>query len=273
MQTTNRSKPINDERELFYQAQRGCDAAQLALCENHLGLVVQIAKGIRHCPLPLEDRISEGYFGLRKAIARFDPVRGYRFSTYAHWWIRQTILTAAQKKGYLIRLPNWLNRRISKVQKYVHQADSIEIGILRASRGLGLPVAKCREAIWYATLTSNIQRGDIDQSWCEDLSSTVAGKESECSEERASKLLSALRAAFHALPHAESAVLKLRFGLDSGGERTIAQIANELGVGMSEVKMLLANGMQRMKCELRVSLPASPSHLFEKAIFSRSNLE
>lgn len=110
-----------EELDLSHRARAGDDRAREALIERNLRLVVSIAKKYRGMGLPFEDLIQEGSIGLMKAVERFDPDRGCRFSTYATWWIRQAVGRAVADKARIIRVPVYMAERIRKIARA--QAD------------------------------------------------------------------------------------------------------------------------------------------------------
>src|SRR5215218_4771043 len=104
-----------EEIDLSRRTKKGDRAARKRLIERNLRLVVSIAKKSRGHGLPFEDLIQEGNIGLMKAVGQFDPDRGYRFSTYATWWIRQAVQRAVANKGRTIRVPVHMGEKISKM--------------------------------------------------------------------------------------------------------------------------------------------------------------
>jgi RNA polymerase primary sigma factor len=104
-----------EEIDLSKRAKKGDKAARERLIEKNLRLVVSIAKKLRGRGLPFEDLIQEGNIGLMKAVGKFDSERGFRFSTYATWWIRQTIQRAVAEKGRTIRIPVYMGDKMRKM--------------------------------------------------------------------------------------------------------------------------------------------------------------
>src|SRR3954462_15585578 len=107
----------DEEIDLSKRAKAGDKWARQRLIEKNLRLVVSVAKKYRGYGLPFEDLIQEGNIGLMKAVERFDPDRGYRFSTYATWWIRQAVQRAVADKGRTIRVPVHMGEKIRKVAR------------------------------------------------------------------------------------------------------------------------------------------------------------
>ena len=116
-----------EEIDLSKRAKAGDDRARKKLVEKNLRLVVSVAKRYRGMGLPFEDLIQEGNVGLMKAVEKFDPDRGWRFSTYATWWIRQAVQRAVADKGRTIRVPVHMGEKIRKMAK-VYNELSAELG-------------------------------------------------------------------------------------------------------------------------------------------------
>ena len=130
-----------EEKALSIAAQAGCRVSRERLVESNMRLVINIAKGYHSRSIPLEDLIQEGAIGLMYAIERFDPTKGFRFSTYATHWIRQTIGRAIDSKAKAIRLPAHISQSLRRVEK-ARQALMREMGreptVEQLSEALGL---------------------------------------------------------------------------------------------------------------------------------------
>ena len=113
-----------EEIDLSKRAKKGDKAARKRLIEKNLKLVVSIAKKSRGLGLPFEDLIQEGNIGLMKAVGKFDPDRGFRFSTYATWWIRQAVYRAVADKGRTIRVPGHMGDKMRKMARTYNELSA-----------------------------------------------------------------------------------------------------------------------------------------------------
>src|SRR5829696_2155495 len=231
------------ERELSRRANAGDGRARQRLIEKNLRLVVSVAKKYRGYGLPFEDLIQEGNIGLMKAVDKFDPEKGFRFSTYVTWWIRQAVGRALSDKGRTIRLPVHMGEKIRKVGRVTSEL-SAELG-REPTEGelverLDWTVEQVRDVKGTkpdaASLSKPVSSQD-GSSRLEDLilAETLCDVPDAVIEEIE---VAWLRETIGRLPQKARHVLVRRYGLDDRDPATLAELAAELKLSRERVRQL-----------------------------------
>jgi RNA polymerase primary sigma factor len=240
-----------EERTLIVKAKKGNREARRKIINSNLKLVVNIAKHYAHFDLALMDLIAEGNIGLIRAIDKFNIRRGYRFSTYAAWWIRQAITRALIDQGKTIRIPVYMSEMISKykkVKEVLWQKLKREPTREEIAMRVKLPAERVGEIeMWIqkkASLEAPVgedgesQLGDFIES--KDYADTQQEIEKFFDRERISHLLDFVS-------DREKKVLDLRFGITDGRSHTLAEVAKILEVSRERVRQIEKDALNKLR--------------------------
>ncbi len=241
-----------EEEDLIRKAKRGNREARRKLIAANLKLVVNIAKHYSHFGLQLMDLIAEGNIGLMRSINKFNISKGYRFSTYAAWWIRQAVTRALIDQGKTIRIPVYMSELISKYKRAkeaLRQKHKREPSTGEIAKKLRLPVEKVSDIELWTTKKASLEApvGDDGESQLGDFIRATGYADTEKEIERFfqhEEIMNLL----NALSDRERTVLDMRFGLtDQGKTFTLAEVAKRLKISRERVRQIEAAALKKLK--------------------------
>jgi len=238
-----------EELELARKIQKGDSQAREKMIRSNLRLVISIAKKYINLGVPLSDLIEEGNIGLMKAVEKFDPKRGFRFSTYAAWWIKQGISRAIIDQGKMIRVPVYMNEEIIKykkaIEKLTHKLKR-KPQFNEIAKKMKLPVDKVRELDQAITKMSSLDAPIGEDGQVKDviedqsLISPDEHLEGFLNKERATEFLDLLA-------ERERKILEMRYGLKDGNAMTLAEIAKVMGVSRERIRQVEAATIKKIR--------------------------
>jgi len=239
-----------EEVDLAKKIKAGNREARKKMIRSNLRLVINIAKHYMHFGVPFMDLIEEGNVGLMKAVEKYNFERGYRFSTYAAWWIRQSISRAISEQGKLIRVPVYMNDLIAKWKKATEQLSQ-KYGRAptdkELAKAISVPIDKIHQIYSWVTSTSSLDApiGEEGEDQIKDLLEDVSsispddGLSKELDKERIVGLL-------HHMSKRERTILDMRFGLNDGNRRTLAKVAKKMKVSRERIRQIEEAALEKL---------------------------
>jgi RNA polymerase primary sigma factor len=243
-----------EERELSSLTREGDKEARTRLIESNLRLVISIAKKYRGRGVPFEDLIQEGNAGLIKAVERFDPDLGNRFSTYATWWIRQAVTRAVADHARTVRLPTHVVDALFRLRR-AENALSLELGRdpteeelaerleirpeeTRRLREVSQPIASINARVGRGAAEESAEMGDLlpDERAGDDYAQVEIGQWE-----------GTLREAVRSLPEREARILEMRHGLDGSKTRTLREVSETLGISQERARQVEIKALRTIR--------------------------
>ena len=240
----------DEEKSLSRAAHKGCQASRQRMIECNLRLVVKIARSYINRGLPLLDLIEEGNLGLIRAVEKFDPDRGFRFSTYATWWIRQSVERSIMNQCRTVRLPIHVIRELTAYLRTTRILEQ-DLGRRPAVTEVAEKLEKSSEAV-HQLFGFNEPTSSTDSpasNGSKSVIETIADEqcrnpESEYADQAAGKLLGHW---LELLPRQQRIVVEHRFGLHGKGRSTLEEVGQLLGVTRERVRQVQLAALVRLR--------------------------
>ena len=241
-----------EEIELSKRIKKGDEQARKHMIRANLRLVINIAKKYFYLGIPFLDLIEEGNLGLMKAVDRYNHKTGFRFSTYAAWWVRQSITRSITEQGKMIRIPVYMNELIAKWKKTSERLSQKLKRIPKdeeIAKKMRISKAKMKQInFWLNTQTSSLDApvGDEGESQIMDLvqNQTAVSPDKEIDhfldKERVGNLL-------EIMTEREKDVLDMRFGLADGKPHTLAEASKKLGISRERVRQIEEEALGKLR--------------------------
>ncbi len=253
--TRTRLLTATEERSLSRRARFGDFAAKERLIEANMRLVISIAKNYLASGIPMEDLIQEGAIGLMTATERFDPQMGYRFSTYATQWIRQSIGRAIDNKAKAIRLPAHISEALRKVERAraeLHRETGSEPTVEQIAQRSGLSQKRV-EGLLQTTqepVSLDMTVGDDDNTSLGNLVLNPSAADPQ-DELIASEMRGEIEAILNTLDEREQIIMRKRFGFDEDDKSVLQQIGDELNISRERVRQIEGQALRKLRSSNR----------------------
>lgn len=240
-----------EEIDLSRRAHKGDKGARDKMIRSNLRLVINIAKKYIYLGIPIMDLIEEGNMGLMKAVEKFNPNKGFRFSTYAAWWIRQSITRSVFDQSRTIRIPVYVNELLAKYKKtneklmgkLKRMPSDVEV-----AKSMGTTPEKISKIRGYIAKPSSLD-APIDEEGGNEIIDLVEDKNTDSPDKEIDQFFNKerLHELLGAINEREKDVLDLRFGLKDGKIYTLAEVSDQMGVSRERVRQIEENALKKLK--------------------------
>lgn len=268
---------LDDEIKLARQAKRGNQEARRKIIHANLPLVINLAKKYSYLGIPLIDLIEEGNIGLMRALTKFNPQKGYRFSTYAAWWIRQYITRAIANQARVVRVPVYINEMINKwrrvTERLAHRFGRKPTD-REVAKEMDISVTKVKEIADLSARTPSLNRSVVEESstrfvdLIEDVSSRTAVDElvKLFHHEKVAELLGMM-------PERERQILTMRFGFMGGQIHSLNEVAQKFGISRERVRQIEETALHKLRRLLSSPSGIKTFYLWKRKIKEREALK
>ena len=248
---SGRRLSAEEERRMTEWIKAGDEQTRQHFIEANLKLVVSVAKRYQGRGLALEDLIQEGNIGLMRAIDRFDAGLGYKFSTYATWWIRQAVMRAIADQGRTIRLPVHMGEklaRLRRIRQHLQHTLDRDPTLEELAQQMGLSPEKVEELIQVSLEPISLDQ-TVNEEQDMDLGDLIVDRSVPDPPDAASHLLlkAQVEDMLDLLTERERAVVSLRFGLDDERSRTLEEVGNVLHVTRERIRQIEARALDKLR--------------------------
>ncbi len=241
-----------DEKELANRVKKGDKKARQLMIKSNLRLVINIAKKYSYRGVPMLDLIEEGNLGLMKAVTKYEPDKGYRFSTYAAWWIKQFITRAVANQGKTVRIPVYVMEmlmRYQKVKKHLSQKMKKNPQVSDIAKKMKMPAARIRQLNHKASSIASLN-APIGESGDSEFMDLIEDEGIVNAVDELSKFLlhERIEGLLEKMTEREKKILSLRFGLTGDGvAHTLRDTAKHFGITRERVRQIEAACMQKLR--------------------------
>lgn len=242
---------IETAKQLGYEGRKG-ELAREKMIVSNLRLVVSIARKYTNQGLHIEDLIQYGNMGLMKAVERYDYTRGFKFSTYATWWIRQAITRAIADYSKNIRIPVHMYETISKV-KNAQRTLTTELGRIpsetEVAEYIDIPEQKVRDALLYSldTISTDTPVGEDEGTTFLDFFESEDTYNPEMEIEK-NELKREVADVLNSLTEKEAKIIRMRFGMEDGKEHTLEDVGKMFGVTRERIRQIESKAIRKLRC-------------------------